>query len=205
MPLPKILISLTTTLVLTLGASQAHAIGLGFELGGGASYPELASNQLKSAPFYGGGPALVLQLGLMDEDLIKIALIGRAEVAGHASPLSGGLATLALAGGELLLRAGLKLPIVEPFLELGGGAGIGTGYANQEKGGARENYYGAMWAPAGYAGLGLTISVPLMPYFEVRLGSHIGGLMPVQGFAPDKLADPVFGSLAGYVGMGWRL
>lgn len=200
-------VALGLALICLPSSAQAFG-GLGFELGGHAGFGGL-SQGVSSPNFYGGQAALVLQVDLPDLGPLSTSLITRAEgsVSGVGVDKSGGIA--GLGGADLLLRLGLELPVVTPFIELGGGAaaggGAGTLDASSVNGAVDQSVSGAMWAGTGYAGLGLTLGLPLLPYFELRVGTHTGALLPLNGAPPLSLSDPTLSRIEAHIGMGWRL
>lgn len=197
-------------------ATPASAIGFGIGLEGGGFVggAQLASGGLTRPSQFGGGGALMLRLEFLTEDMFSLHATLRGEGNGFAlADLSGagGGGAGGAGGGELLFRALLRLPVVNPFLELGGGAmaGGGAGTVNLESvgGAVDEGVAGVMWAPAGYIGAGLNIALPLLPYFEVRLGTHVGGLLPIDDSPPFALSgiEQLSGRAELWVGTGFQI
>jgi hypothetical protein len=199
--------------VLGLGALPASAIGfgVGVEAGGHVGMARIASGGITEPGLFGGGGALVLSTEFLDEGLFSVQGIGRLEGHGFAivAPAGGGAG--GGGGGDLLLRIGLRTPLLTPFLELGGGTAVGGGGGTADLSGVGqavdEAVGGVMWAPAGYVGVGSTLALPLLPYFEFRLGSHIGGLMPLDGAPPLTFAgnDMLSTRFEVYLGTGLRI
>ncbi|MFZ9889224.1 MAG: hypothetical protein ACO3JL_17150, partial [Myxococcota bacterium] len=114
-------------------------------------------------------------------------------------------------GAEGLLRLGFDLPVVEPFLEVGGGAAVaaggGTTNLTDVSGATGDAVSGTMWVPAGYLGVGLTKALPLLPYFELRVGSHVGSLTALDPPAPIPLSGIEALSARGevWLGVGYRI
>lgn len=201
-------------IALPLWAPSASAIGLGvgIEAGGFAAKPKLLDGDLTTASVYGGGLSLLVSAEFYDANFLRAQAIVRLEGDGFGLSSDGGAGAGGVAVGDLLLRLGLAIPLspVEPFIELGGGAFIGTGGGTLDASltGALDNSVTAsMWGPAGYIGAGLTVALPLLPYFELRAGTHVGQLQ-IQN-APPALAvsgaDALLGRAEMHLGMGFRL
>lgn len=199
-------------LLLLSAAPEASAIGfgVGLELGGFAGGTQLLSGGLTKPNTYGGGGALVLSLEVYDENFLRVQGIGRVEGNGFVVATQNGGGGGGSGGGEILVRTGLALPFVEPFAEVGGGAAFGGGGGTADLSGigqaADAAVGGGMWMPVGYLGLGVTISAPLLPYFELRVGTHVGSLMPLTDPPPLDLKglDTVAGRAEAHLGVGFR-
>lgn len=209
-------LSAALVLLVTLVASKdasAIGFGVGAELGGFAGGSQLLSGGIAKPNTFGGGLALVLSTELYDENFLRLQGIGRLEGNGFVIQGEKGGGAGGAGGGEILLRAGLALPLspVEPFLEVGGGALFGGGAGTADLSGigqaVDQAVSGAMWAPAGYLGVGVTIALPLLPYFEARVGTHVGGLVPLTEPPPIQLSgmDALVGRAELHLGMGFRL
>ena len=152
--------------------SQAFGLGLTAELGGftGFSDPEPASLELESPTgsesIYGGDLALLLHMELLDKPFFKIHGLVRA--AGLGGVINSGLAASGFLG-EILARATVDLPVVAPFIEIGGGAGQGQLHINDEN--ASLTNTSGLGGQA-YLGAGLSLKVPFMPLFEIRAGNR---------------------------------
>ncbi len=200
----------TTTLFLAAPAS-AIGFGGGVEAGGFAGASRLASGGISQPGLFGGGGALLLSLELYDEGLVHLQTLARIEGNGFAIVSDFGGGAGGAGGGEGLLRLGLNLPLVEPFLEVGGGAMVGGGGGTADLSGVGQAVdqavSGAMWAPAGYVGVGVTMALPLLPYFELRVGSHIGGLLPIDSKPPITLSgnDALSARAEVWLGVGYRI
>ena len=70
--------------------------------------------------------------------------------------------------GEVLARATVDLPVVAPFIEIGGGAGQGQLHSND----TNAAQLSGMGSHA-YLGAGLSLKVPFMPLFEIRAGNRL--------------------------------
>lgn len=201
----------TSSLALALPAS-AFGFGAGVEVGGFAGASRLASGGISEPGLFGGGGALLLSLELYDEGLLRVQTLGRVEGNGFGILTGAGAGGGGSGGAEALLRLGFNTPVIEPFLEVGGGALFGGGGGTADTSGvsqaASSSVGGAMWAPAGYIGAGITMALPLLPYFELRLGSHIGGLLPLDDAAPPiKLTgiEALSGRAELWLGVGYRI
>lgn len=206
-------VSLLAPLALSLFCAlpaQAFGFGVGLELGGQVGFPRIADGGLASPSLYGGGAGLLLSLELYDENFLRVQTIARATGNGFGIVADQGGGAGGAGGGELLLRLGAALPVFSPFLEVGGGAEIGGGAGTANVGGVssavEEARAGAMWAPGGWVGIGGTLQLPFLPYFEARLGTHIGYLMPLDDDPPLQLTGMEALSLRGelYLGSGFR-
>lgn len=201
----------TTTTLLAAAPASAIGFGAGLELGGFAGAARLASGGITSPGLFGGGGALLLSLEVYDEGLMHIQTLGRIEGNGFAIATDIGGGAGGSGGAEALLRLGLNLPLVEPFLEVGGGAAVGGGGGTADLSGVGQAVDqavgGTMWAPAGYLGVGVTMALPLLPYFELRLGTHVGGLLPIDASPPIPLTglDALSGRGEVWVGAGYRI
>ena len=200
--------------VLPFGATQASALGLGIGIEGGgyAAKHQLLDGPLTSPSLFGGGLSLLVSAEFYDDNFLRAQAIARIEGSGFGLQSAGGAGAGGIGLGDLLLRFGLAIPLspIEPFVELGGGAFIGSGGGTLDASlsGALDNTISAqMWGPAGYLGAGLTVALPLLPYFELRVGTHVGQLQ-TQG-APAALAvkgqDALLGRAEAHLGMGFRL
>ena len=107
----------------------------------------------------------MLHLELLDEPFFKIHGLVRA--AGLAGVINEGLAASGLLG-EVLARATVDLPVVAPFIEIGGGAGQGQLHSND----TNAAQLSGMGSHA-YLGAGLSLKVPFMPLFEIRAGNRL--------------------------------
>jgi hypothetical protein len=190
--------------------AQAFGFGAGLELGGHVGFARLASGGLGTPSLFGGGPALLLSLELYDENFIRVQTLGRLSGNGFTIVSDAGGGAGGGGGGELLLRVGAALPVFSPFFEVGAGAevGGGAGTASVESiGAATENARaGAMWAPGGWVGIGGTFQLPLLPYVEARLGTHVGYLVPLDASPPLALTgiDALSLRAEAYLGAGYR-
>ncbi len=187
----------------------AFGFGVGAELGGQVGSGALLVSGLVPPNEAGGELALVLSLELIDESLLRVQTLGRLAGGGLAvfSPTYGGAG--GYGGGEVLLRAGLALPIVEPFLELGGGVAVGGGGGSTDiDDPVGTAVSGTLFFPAGYVGTGLTfqIPLPLTPYIELRVGTHVGAVLTVPGQATSSIApsSPLSATAEAHLGAGFR-
>jgi len=200
-------------LAVTTFSPRAEAIGFGVGLEGGGivGATQLAGGGLTKPNLFGGGGALMLRFEFLTEDMFSLHATLRGEGNGFGIVGATGGGAGGAGGGELLFRALLRLPIVNPFFEFGGGAmaGGGGGTANLESvgGAVDQSVGGAMWAPAGYIGIGTNVALPLMPYFEMRIGTHIGGLLPIDGSPPFALSgiEQLSGRAEIWLGTGIQL
>jgi hypothetical protein len=209
--------SLSCLLPLALAAcffaqpASAIGFGVGVEAGGIVGTTKLTGGGITQPGLFGGGGALMLRFEFFTEEMFALhaTLRGEGHGFGIVTPDAGGGG--GGGGGELLLRAAIRLPIVDPFFEIGGGAaaagGGGTLDTSAVGGALEEAVGGAMWAPAGYVGVGLNVALPLMPYFEVRLGTHIGGLLPLGADPPIPLTgiEQLSARAELWLGTGWQL
>ena len=195
-------------------AAQASALGLGIGIEGGgyAGKHKLLEGALTSPSLYGGGLSLLVSAEFYDDNFLRAQAIARLEGSGFGLQSAGGAGAGGVGLGDLLLRFGLAIPLspVEPFVELGGGAFVGSGGGTLDASlsGALDNTISAqLWGPAAYLGAGLTVALPLLPYFELRVGTHVGQLQ-TDG-APSALAvtgrDAWLGRAEAHLGMGFRL
>lgn len=202
---------LTTTSLFLATPAAAIGFGAGVEGGGFAGAARLASGGITSPGLFGGGGALLLSLEVYDEGLLRLQTLARIEGNGFAVATDVGGGAGGAGGGEALLRLGLNLPVVEPFFELGGGAMVGGGGGTADLSGVGQAVDqavgGTMWAPAGYVGVGLTMALPLLPYFELRLGTHVGALLPLDDAPPIGLTglDALSGRGEAWLGVGYRI
>ena len=154
--------------------SQAFGLGLTAELGGltGFADPDPTSLELESPngadSIYGGDLAVLLHMELLDKPFFKLHALIRA--AGLAGVINSDLAASGFLG-EVLGRATVDLPIVAPFIEIGGGAGQGQLHASDESA-ASAGPLAGLGAQA-YLGAGLSLKVPFMPLFEIRAGNRL--------------------------------
>jgi hypothetical protein len=154
--------------------SQAFGLGLTAEVGGltGFSDPDPTSLELESPTgadgIYGGDLAVLLHMELLDKPFFKLHALIRA--AGLAGVINSGLAASGFLG-EVLGRATLDLPLVAPFIEIGGGAGQGQLHYTDENAAGTAQLTG-MGGQA-YLGAGLSLKVPFMPLFEIRAGNRL--------------------------------
>jgi hypothetical protein len=209
---PFALVALVTSSPCLAAPASAIGFGAGLEGGGFVGAARLTSGGITQPGLYGGGGALLLSLEVYDEGLLRVQTLGRIEGNGFGvvTDLGGGAG--GAGGGELLLRLGFNTPVVEPFLEVGGGAMVGGGGGTADLSGIGQavdsSVAGTMWAPAGYVGGGLTMALPLLPYFELRLGSHIGGLLPLDDAAPPIRLSGIEALSARaevWLGVGYRI
>lgn len=199
--------------VLSLAApASAFGFGAGLELGGFGGASRLSSGGITEPGLFGGGGALLLSLELYDEGLLHVQTLGRIEGNGFGVFTGAGAGAGGSGGAEALLRLGFNTPLLEPFVEIGGGALFGGGGGTADTSGvsqaASASVAGTMWAPAGYIGAGVTMSLPLLPYFELRLGSHVGGLLPLNDSEPPiKLngIEALSGRAELWLGVGYRI
>lgn len=206
-------LALLVTSSLSLAApASAFGFGAGLELGGFAGASRLSSGGLTSPGLYGGGGALLLSLEVYDEGLLRVQTLGRIEGNGFGVVTGAGAGAGGAGGAEALLRLGFNTPVVEPFLEVGGGALFGGGGGTADLSGVGQavdaSVNGTMWAPAGYVGAGLTMALPLLPYFELRLGTHIGGLLPLNDPDPPinlTGIEALSGRAELWLGVGYRI
>lgn len=190
--------------------SEAIGFGVGLELGGFAGASDVLNGGAASPHTFGGGLALMLSAELYDENFIRLQTLLRVE--GNGFALAG--ADFGGAGGaggaDLLLRTGLAIPLVpvEPFVELGAGAAAGavagTRSASSVDAALDESFNQTAWIPAGYVGAGVTVALPLLPYFELRVGSHVGQVVPFDGDASSGSAGFV-GRAEAHLGVGFRI
>lgn len=200
-----------STLSLAAPAS-AFGFGAGLELGGFAGASRLSSGGISEPGLFGGGGALLLSLELYDEGFLRVQTLGRIEGNGFGVLSGAGAGAGGSGGAEALLRLGFNAPLVEPFIEVGGGALFGGGGGTADTSGVSQaagaSVGGTMWAPAGYIGAGVTMALPLLPYFELRLGSHIGGLLPLNDPEPPITLsgiEALSGRAELWLGVGYRI
>lgn len=193
--------------------AQAIGFGVGLEAGGFAAQTDVLGAAEIAPNTFGGGMALLLTTELYDENFLRLQLVGRVEGNGFAIAQGEAAGAGGSAVGDLLLRLGLALPLVpvEPFLEAGGGAFIATGAGTLAATGVDsaldEGVSAEMWGPAAYLGAGVTVALPLLPYLELRVGSHLGNL--VVRDAPQELVpegDAAWlGRAEAHLGIGFRI
>ena len=196
------LLYLTFLVALAIAPLPAQAFGLGLtvELGGFSGFPDPdpTSLELESPTgqegIAGADLALLLHIELLDKPFFKLHGIVRA--AGLAGAMSTDLAASGFLG-EVLARATLDLPVVAPFIELGGGAGQGQLHGNDTD--SLPDPPSGTGAQA-YLGAGLSLKVPFMPLFEIRAGNR---LISLQGDWQSNYPD-VISLKEVHVGGGFR-
>ncbi|GEM_PF-5611868 len=196
------LLCLTVLMTVAIAPLPAQAFGLGLtaELGGFSGFPDPdpTSLELESPTgqdgIAGADLAVLLHLELLDKPFFKLHGIIRA--AGLAGAMSTDLAASGLLG-EVLARATVDLPVVAPFIELGGGAGQGQLHGNDAAN--LPDPPSGIGAQA-YLGAGLSLKVPFMPLFEIRAGNR---LISLQGDWQTDYPD-VISLKEVHVGGGFR-
>lgn len=197
----RALLGLGATVAL-LGATPSAAIGLGFEAGGGAI---LAGAENPTVVGGGGEVAALLHIWDFDMGLLQLTPLLRVELGGLGGAAGQSTAAGGLGGAELLARLAFDIPIVDPFVELGVGAGLAYGASTQNAGDVKATVTGGgpLPMPSGYAGIGATIEVPFLPYLEARVGAHALSYELLGQTAPADVS-PVMSRVSAHIGTGFR-